>query len=361
MSGVTVMIMAGGTGGHVFPGLAVAAELATLDRRVVWMGTRRGLEARVVPQAGIDIEWISISGVRGASLGGWLLAHVRILRAVAQALRILRRVQPTAVLGMGGFVAGPGGLAAWLTGRPLLIHEQNSVPGTTNRYLARLAKRVFEAFPGSFGESGKAVCIGNPVRADVRRVQDPLPRLDGRWQQHQQRRLLVLGGSQGAQALNSTVPAAIALLPAGKRPQVWHQCGNQQEMVEAAYRKLGVAAQVTPFIDDMAAAYGWADLAVCRSGALTLAELAAVGLGALLVPFPFAIDDHQLRNAQHFAAQGAARIFEESGLSPKGLAGALLELLGQPDRLMEMARLARSQDHPHAARQLAIACAEVSR
>lgn len=360
MAESTVMILAGGTGGHVFPGLAVASELQRQGRAVIWMGTRRGIEATLVPAAGIPVEWITIAGIRGRGLTNWLAAPVRLVRALTQALSILIRVRPVAVLGMGGFVSGPGGVAAWLTRRPLIIHEQNSVAGTTNRLLARLAARVFEAFPNSFPDSIGAVQVGNPVRAALTRLEDPLVRLATRGSKAR-RRLLILGGSQGARSLNETVPAALALLPAADRPEIWHQAGGSAPQVVAAYERAGVEARVTEFIEDMAEAYSWADLAVCRAGALTLAELAAVGLGAILVPYPHAIDDHQHKNAEYFVARGAAELMPEAQLSPQSLATQLGELLPQLDRLLELARVSRALDYPAAAAQVAGACLELGR
>ncbi len=350
------MILAGGTGGHVFPGLAVADELRRLGRPVVWMGTRRGIEASIVPAAGIAVEWVSIAGIRGRGLASWLAAPVRLVRALWQAMVILARVKPAAVLGMGGFVSGPGGVAAWLTRRPLLIHEQNSVAGTTNRLLARIASVVFEAFPGSFSDSVGAIQVGNPVRPALRGLDDPVQRLASR-SAGQPRHLLILGGSQGARSLNDIVPKALALLPESQRPKVWHQAGRPAPQVRQAYQAVGVNAEVSEFIDDMAAAYAWADLAVCRAGALTLAELAAVGLGSILVPYPYAIDDHQLKNAEYFVRRGAAHLFVEAELDAKTLSEALHRLLSQGDRLVEMARVSRALDYPDAARRVAAACA----
>ena len=361
MKSPTVMIMAGGTGGHVFPGLAVASELRAAQSRVVWMGTRKGLEARLVPEAGIDMEWISISGVRGSGIVSWLLAPVRILRAVGQALKILRRVKPTAVLGMGGFVSGPGGVAAWLSRRPLLIHEQNSVPGTTNRLLARLASQVFEAFPGSFPATRHAECIGNPIRRELRSIGDPEERFPNRWKAQARRRILILGGSQGARKLNEVLPEALALVASDIRPEVWHQCGKDIATVESAYERLAIDARVSGFIDDMGSAYRWADLAVCRAGALTLGELAAVGMGAILVPYPFAIDDHQKKNAQYFQAHGAGLMLEEAEVTPQGLAEILAGMIADDDRLLKMAAAARSLDHEDATHRLATACIEAGR
>lgn len=355
MSSPLIMIMAGGTGGHVFPALAVAEILMARNQRVLWLGTRRGLEASLVPARGIDIEWISIAGIRGKGPAAWLTAPFKIVWAVVQALGILLRRRPGAVLGLGGFVAGPGGIAAWLTRRPLLVHEQNAVAGTTNRILARLARRVYEAFPASFPPAVDARTIGNPVRESIVAA--------GASRQAAIRRppqLLVLGGSQGALALNQTVPAALALMPAGARPLVRHQAGRSLAEAEAAYAAAGVTADCVGFIDDMAEAYAWADFVVARAGALTLAELAAAGVGALLVPFPHAIDDHQTRNAQHFAAAGAAVVLPQAELAPERLAAELERLLNDPAGLGQMGRSARALLRADAADELARACIELA-
>jgi len=345
-----VMIMAGGTGGHVFPGLAIADALRARDCNVVWLGTRTGLEARVVPERGIPIEFISIGGVRGKRLLAWLAAPFRVAAAVVQALAIVRRIRPSVVLGMGGFVAGPGGIAAWLTRRPLLIHEQNAVAGTTNRLLSRIASRVFEAFPGSFGRAG-AITTGNPVRPGITAV--------GRARRHdpadRRRHLFVFGGSQGAQALNETLPRAIAELDPAARPIVRHQAGRQAGQTRAAYAALGLDAEVTEFIEDMSSVYAWADLAVGRAGALTIAELAAAALGAILVPLPHAIDDHQRLNAEWFVRDGAGRIVPQAELTPERLARELADCL-QPDRIAVMSAAAGARAMPHATEQLAAAC-----
>jgi UDP-N-acetylglucosamine--N-acetylmuramyl-(pentapeptide) pyrophosphoryl-undecaprenol N-acetylglucosamine transferase len=347
--------MAGGTGGHVFPGLAVAAALRARDRTVVWLGTQRGLEARVVPPAGIDVEWISIAGVRGKGVLALLAAPFRIARALAQALGVLRRRRPAAVLGMGGFVAGPGGFAAWLTRRPLLLHEQNAIAGTTNRLLAPLATRIFAAFPGSFPGRRDDEVIGNPVRAAIVSSDSPRERLLAR--RTQRRRLLVVGGSLGARILNQTLPRALAAIPAERRPEVWHQAGRLgQEDARKAYLDAGVEARVEPFIEDVASAYRWADLVVARAGGITLAELAIVGVGAILVPFRAAIDDHQTRNAEHFTRSGAGEILSEQDLTPSALAAVLTSCLDNIDRLVAFAEAAREQAHADAAEKLAAAC-----
>lgn len=350
----TVLIMAGGTGGHVFPALAVAEVLRARSCRVVWLGTRSGIEARLVPAAGIPIEWVRVSGLRGKGLGSWLAAPLQLLQAHGDALGAIRRTRPDVVLGLGGFVAGPGGLAARLLGLPLVIHEQNAVAGLTNRILARFAHAVAEAFPGSFGPSVGAVPVGNPVRQAI----EALAAGAAARAPHAPRRLLVFGGSQGAAALNRIVPAALALLAPAERPAVLHQTGRERhEGVATAYRALGLQAEVREFIDDMAAAYAWADLAVSRSGALTVSELAAAGLPAVLVPFPAAVDDHQTRNARFLADRGAAVLLPEARLTPERLAAELRNLLGPDARdLTAMAEAARRAAAPGAAEQLADLC-----
>ncbi|HVY66027.1 MAG TPA: undecaprenyldiphospho-muramoylpentapeptide beta-N-acetylglucosaminyltransferase [Gammaproteobacteria bacterium] len=359
MTAGPIMIMAGGTGGHVFPGLAVADELKARHCDVVWLGTHRGLEARLVPQHGIEIEWITIAGVRGKGVLAWLAAPFRIAGAVLEALRALRRRRPSAVLGMGGFVSGPGGVAAWLARKPLLIHEQNSVAGTTNRLLAPLAQRVFEAFPGSFPAGVRAELIGNPVRRSLAPGEAPRARLTAR--RAERRRVLVIGGSQGARILNETLPRALAELPVAARPEVWHQAGRTGfEAARAAYAAAGVSARVVEFIEDMGAAYQWADLVVARAGALTVSELATIGVGAILVPFKAAIDDHQTRNARHFVGEGAGVLIAERDLTPAGLAAALRECLEDFDRLVAMAEAAHAKVQAAAAEKLAAACLEAA-
>jgi UDP-N-acetylglucosamine--N-acetylmuramyl-(pentapeptide) pyrophosphoryl-undecaprenol N-acetylglucosamine transferase len=351
----TAMVMAGGTGGHVFPALATARVLQRRGYDVVWLGTQRGIEARLVPAEGIPVEWLSVSGLRGKGWTTLLAAPFRLLVAVSQAVRAIRRHRPDVVLGAGGFASGPGGLAAWLLRRPLVVHEQNAVAGMTNRVLARLADRVLEGFPGSFGAGSKASRVGNPVRPEIAAIPAPERRYAGR---EGRCRLLVFGGSQGAARLNAVLPAAVAELPPDLRPEVLHQTGARGvEETAAAYRARGIEADVRAFIDDMAGAYGWADLAVCRAGALTVAELAAAGVPAVLVPFPAAVDDHQTRNAEYAVDAGAAVLLPESGLTPVSLAERLRDLLaaGRP-RLLEMARAARATAITDADERLAEAC-----
>lgn len=357
MSTGPIMIVAGGTGGHVFPGLAVAALLRERARAVVWMGTQKGLEARLVPQAGIEIEWISVSGLRGRGVLAWLLAPFRLVLAVGQALAAMRRRRPTAVLGMGGFVSGPGGLAAWLTGRPLLIHEQNAAAGAANRLLARLTRHIFEAFPASFPARFSAKLIGNPVRESILRLPPPALRFASR--ANGRRRLLVIGGSQGARTLNAEVPKAIALLSGDLTVEVWHQAGVGIDTARDGYAALN-NVRLEAFIEDMAGAYAWADLVVCRAGALTIAELAAAGVGAVLIPYPYAADDHQQKNAANFSANGAGILIAESELSAEKLASELATVLGDASLPLRMAERAREQARPHAAAELAEACIEIA-
>lgn len=354
-----VLIMAGGTGGHVFPALAVADRLRERETPVVWMGTQRGLEATLVPKAGIPMEWIGVSGLRGKGVRRLLEMPLMLSRALWQAGAILRRLRPRVVLGMGGFTSGPGGMAARSLGIPLVIHEQNAIAGLTNRWLARVADQVLQAFPATFPAARRAVTVGNPVRQAIASLPPPTERLIGRTGLP---RLLIVGGSQGALGLNQLVPQALALLAESERPDIWHQAGGQlHEAAETAYRAVGIPVRLTPFIDDMAAAYGWADLALCRSGALTVAELAAAGIGSILVPFPFAVDDHQTANAQFLERGGAALIRQQAELTPEILAGLLRELLSDRGRLRGMAEAARRLAQLEAAEQVASLCLEQAR
>lgn len=351
-----VLIMAGGTGGHIFPGLAVAAELSAQAIPVVWLGAHGGLETRLVPRQGIALETIAIRGVRGKGIVALLAMPLRLGVAVFSARRLLRRLRPRAVLSMGGYVAAPGGLAAWLARIPLVVHEQNRIPGSTNRLLARFARRVLAGFADAFPD---AEWVGNPVRREIATLAPPEARFATRAGAV---RLLVLGGSQGAHALNLHVPAALAQLPRTDRPEVRHQCGARHaDAAIAAYDRADVAATVEPFIEDMAAAYAWSDLVICRAGALTLAELAAAGLGAILVPYPHAIDDHQRANAEVLVAAGAATILVEDQLDAAHLAAILEPLLADPASRLRMARAARALARPDAAAHIAGVCLEVAR
>ena len=353
-----VLIMAGGTGGHVFPALAVAAELSARGIAVSWLGTQRGLEARVVPAAGYPLEIMRVSGIRGKGVMTMISAPFMLMVALFQALTIQLRLRPRAVLGMGGFAAGPGGVIAWLLRRPLLIHEQNSVAGMTNKWLAPLARVVMEAFPGSLPARRNAVHTGNPVRAEITRLPAPSERFAGR---SGALRVLVIGGSLGARALNEVMPAAVGQLAADQSVQVHHQTGSADlESVQAAYAALDVDARIDAtadaFIEDMAAAYSWADVVICRSGALTVAELAVVGVASILVPFPHATDDHQTGNARFLADAGAAILMPQDTMSAEKLAGLLGDFSRQRDMLLEMACRARELAMPDAARRVAEHC-----
>ena len=353
-----ILVMAGGTGGHVYPALAVAKALRRQSQDVVWLGTRKGLEARVVPDAGIDMEWLRIQGLRRKGLLALLAAPFALTWALIEALGVMLRRRPAAVLGMGGFASGPGGVAAWLTRRPLVIHEQNAAAGLTNRLLARLARVVLQAFPGSFSAGVGAETVGNPVREDIAAVPAPGERYPGR---AGPLHLLVLGGSQGALSLNRTVPAALALLPLKQRPVVRHQCGERTiDTARQAYRDTDIEVELTPFIDDMAAAYAWADLVVCRAGALTVAELCAVGLPALFIPYPSAVDDHQAKNARPLVDAGAAMLIDEATLSEFSLADSLRRWLAGRDELQSKATRARELARPDSLSRISSVCLELA-
>jgi UDP-N-acetylglucosamine--N-acetylmuramyl-(pentapeptide) pyrophosphoryl-undecaprenol N-acetylglucosamine transferase len=353
-----VLIMAGGTGGHVFPALALARQLRRQSLDVVWLGTRRGLEARVVPAEPIPVEWLSVGGVRGKGLLTLLAAPFRLAWALLQALRVMWRHRPLAVVGLGGFVTGPGGVAAWLARRPLIIHEQNAVAGFTNRCLAHLAHEVLEAFPGSFGPQVHARVIGNPVRAEISAIEPPATRFAGR---SGPIRILVIGGSQGATRLNTVVPYALARLGTASPVSVRHQAGARwHEAALRNYESAAARAEVTPFIEDMAEAYGWADLVICRSGALTISELAAAGLPAILVPFPAATDDHQTANARFLVSAGAAVLIPDRELTAERLAQELLRLCASRASLAAMAARARALARPQATEEFARTCLDVA-
>jgi UDP-N-acetylglucosamine--N-acetylmuramyl-(pentapeptide) pyrophosphoryl-undecaprenol N-acetylglucosamine transferase len=311
--GNRIVIMAGGTGGHVFPALAVAQTLIEKGWQVSWLGTQKGLESRVVPEQGIEIDWLSVAGVRGK---GWLskiTAVLLLVKACIQALKILRRRKPDVVLGMGGFVAGPGGVMAKLLGIPLIIHEQNRVPGTTNRLLARMANQVLEAFPGSFNKKMNATFTGNPLRKQFIGCAEHK-------EAHQGVNILIVGGSQGAKILNEVVPEALAALDSGAL-QIKHQTGTaMQDQVERRYKALGLNAEVRAFIEDMMSAYQWADLVICRSGAMTVSEVAAAGVPAIFIPLPNAIDDHQTANARYLTDAGAGLLLMQKDLNATTLA-----------------------------------------
>ena len=371
----TLMVMAGGTGGHVYPALAVADALRARGWDVFWLGTKAGLEARVVPAAGIDMVWVAMGGVRGKGLLKKLLLPAMLLVAFWQSLRAILARRPDVVLGMGGYSAFPGGMMASLLAKPLVIHEQNSVGGLTNRVLACLADRVLTAFPQAFrGERDKPIpCrkvdaewVGNPVRSDIvalaneQRADIAALGEQARAERSGPLRLLVVGGSLGASALNTLVPQALALLPADKRPQVVHQSGRQHlDVLRGNYAAAGVGADVRDYIEDMAAEYRACDVAICRAGAMTVAELACAGVPAVLVPFPFAVDDHQTGNAEFLSDAGAGWLMQQKELTAEKLAN----LIGDLDRatLAAMAGKARALAKPDATTRVADICEELAR
>ena len=355
MTGARVCIFAGGTGGHVFPALAVADRLREEGWSVSWVGTRRGIEARVVPCACLPLHFISSRRFRGARrVEGVAAAAVALVQAAA----ILLRIRPALVLGMGGFVSAPGGVAAWLLRRPLLIHEQNAIPGLANRVLARLATGIMESFSDTFSRRGKGWLrtTGNPVRAAVSVLPPPAERFAGRGR-GRALRVLVLGGSQGAEALNRSVPPAAARV--GRPLEIRHQAGEgQADATRERYREAGVEAVVTAFVDDVAEAYGWADVAVCRAGASTVAELSATGVGSILVPYPWAADDHQSANARFLEQRGAAYVVPEEGEIAPRLASLLGELASDRPRRLAMAEAAWRSGQRDAAERVAACCRE---
>lgn len=371
----TIMIMAGGTGGHIFPALAVAEYLQQQGWRVVWLGSRKGMEAKIVAERGYRMAWLSFSGVRGKGYARLLWLPMQLLRAFWQSAAALFRHRPEVVLGMGGYIAFPGGMMASLLNKPLVVHEQNSIAGLTNRVLAAVADKVLTAFPDPFdgaSESGAAhsrgrflaavlrpksfEIVGNPIRAEIAAVAPPEQRFAGREGALQ---LLVLGGSLGAQALNATVPRALALIPAAERPSVTHQSGAKHiEELRRQYSLAQVDAKLVPFIDDMAACYARSDLVLCRAGAITIAELAAAGVASVLVPFPHAVDDHQTRNARYLVEHGAAILLAQAELSAPKLA-ALLRAVDRGS-LLDMAQRARALARPDATQKVAQACMKLA-
>jgi UDP-N-acetylglucosamine--N-acetylmuramyl-(pentapeptide) pyrophosphoryl-undecaprenol N-acetylglucosamine transferase len=359
MSG-PVLVMAGGTGGHIFPGLAVADELRAQGVPVAWLGAAGGMETRVVPKHDIALHTVKVGGLRGKGMKTRLMAPLMLARALFDSLALLRKLRPRCVLSMGGYVAGPAGVAARLAGIPLVVHEQNAVAGYTNRKLASFAKRVLTGFPNVLPG---AEWVGNPVRASIAALPAPAVRFHARGGAP---RLLVLGGSLGARTLNNAVPKALALLAAHDvRPDVVHQTGERglQDAVDA-YTAAGVAANVVPFIEDMAGAYEWADVVVCRAGALTVAELCAAGLEAVLVPFPHAVDDHQTANARAMVDVGGARIVTDASLNEadaaRSLAQLLVDLFADRAQILTAASASRTLAKPDAASTIARHCMEVS-
>jgi UDP-N-acetylglucosamine--N-acetylmuramyl-(pentapeptide) pyrophosphoryl-undecaprenol N-acetylglucosamine transferase len=354
MSAGRIMIMAGGTGGHLFPALAVADYLRARGVEVRWLGARGGMESRLVPKHDYAIDYISIGGLRGNGLLGWLLAPYKINIAIFQALRLMLKFRPDAVLGMGGFVTGPGGVAALLMSKPLIIHEQNAIAGLTNRLLAKIADHVLQAFPNALKVKGVKT-VGNPIRQAITQI-ELAERTSGPLH------LLVVGGSLGAQALNVVIPQALARMSVASRPEVWHQCGERHlDAARSGYQQAAIEARVVPFIDDMAEAYRWADLVICRAGALTVSELAAAGIPSILVPFPHAVDDHQTANGQFLVRAGGAEMVQQSELSAEHLAAMLDKYCSEPqagrELLQGMSQRAKSLAKPQSTAEVANICA----
>jgi UDP-N-acetylglucosamine--N-acetylmuramyl-(pentapeptide) pyrophosphoryl-undecaprenol N-acetylglucosamine transferase len=349
----TIMIMAGGTGGHIFPALAVAHKLHDAGWRVVWLGNPDGMEARLVPQHGFEMVWVKFAALRGKGIGRKLMLPFNLLRGFWQGWKAIRQVRPNVVLGMGGYITFPGGMMAALSGVPLILHEQNSVAGLANKVLAGVADRIVTGFPDVFR---KGLWLGNPVRTEITQVAPPAERLAGR---SGALHLLVIGGSLGAKALNDLVPEGMGRLGAEDLPQIVHQAGEQHiEALKAAYAAVGVPAHCVPFIDDMAGAYEWADLVICRAGALTIAELAAVGVASILVPFPHAVDDHQTANAKFLVHAGGAFLLPQSELTADAIALIRNYSRGQ---LLEMAEKARSLAKPDATVDVVNLCTEIAK
>lgn len=350
-----VMIMAGGTGGHIFPALAVAEVLRQRNIPVVWLGSRNSMEERLVPSRGYEFIGLGVKGLRGKGIGTLLAAPFKLVWAVMQAAGAIRRKRPRAVLGLGGFASGPGGLAAVLLRKPLYVQEQNAIPGMTNRTLARFSRCVMEGFPGSFRNLKKPVLhTGNPVRQSVQEIPPPSVRFRDR---SGPVRLFVMGGSLGAQRLNEVVPQTLAMLDENQRPVVRHQTGEAHlQRTREAYQQAGIDAEVVAFIDDMAAVYGWADLVIARAGALTIAELAQAGLAAVLVPYPHAVDDHQTVNARVLVEREAAILIPDQTLTPERLRQELTALLADREKLLRMAKAAHALARPDAAERVAKVC-----
>jgi len=353
-----VLIAAGGTGGHVYPALAVADYLRDQNVKVTWVGTEKGLEYRVVPAANIPLEIISISGLRGKGLLNLFFVPLKLIVAIVQAVKIFVRIKPDVVLGMGGFVSGPCGLAAFILRKPLYLHEQNAIPGLTNKVLSYIATTVMQAFPNSFKGNKNIITLGNPIRKDISIITNPEERMAER---KDKIHVLIIGGSLGAQALNENVPQALSEVTKELQPDVWHQTGkNKLQSTIENYKKLNVEARVTEFIENMAEAYAWADLVICRAGALTISELANAGVGAILVPYPYAVDDHQTANAAYLTNVSAAILIQQEQLVPK-LKETLAELLQNGrTKLIDMAKAARELSKPNATQAVAEICLGVS-
>lgn len=359
-SPIHVLIATGGTGGHVYPALAVAEELMSRGVQVSWMGTQKGMESKILSSTSIPLYFISVSGLRGKGLAGWLLAPFKLSFAILQAILIINKHKPNVVLGMGGFVSGPGGLASWLLRKPLVIHEQNTIAGMTNKVLSKIASQVAQAFPGTFDENTGPLYVGNPVRSDIEKIPPPGQRFKKR--DDSTINVLVLGGSLGAKALNDTLPGVFKQLDKSCSLNIIHQTGLKHlKSAQQSYSDAAVNARVVDYIDDMCEVYQWADLVICRSGALTVSEIAAVGLAAIFIPYPYAVDDHQYFNAKFLVDARAAKIIRQSEMQGSELLPLLESLVcNGREKLIEMAKCAREYAMPEAASKVADLCCKMA-
>ena len=350
MKNKRALIVAGGTGGHVFPGLAIANELQDRDYLVHWLGTLNGIESTLVPKNGIELHTIPIDGVRGKGIKGYLLAPVKIIQSTLMAYKVIKSFGPSMVFGLGGYVAGPAGLASKIARIPLFIHEQNAIAGSTNKILARFASKVFTAFPNILGSS---IWIGNPIRKELENLNNHTFTLD---MVNQKVNVLVLGGSRGAQAINEIMPKALRHLN-NEKISVWHQTGkNKKDTTVELYKDVVCENRVEEFIDDMSQAYSWSHIVVCRAGALTVSELAAVGVGSVLIPFPYAIDDHQTHNAKFLEDAGAAILVQQSDITLESFVSILQDLIDNPKKIEAMAKQAKSKAKLGVAKKIVDAC-----
>lgn len=348
-----ILIFAGGTGGHVYPALAVAKKLEQKNIPIIWVGTKKGIESKVVAKAGFRIEWILVSGLRGKGFNTYLIAPIKLTLAALQVIWLLLKHRPCAVLGMGGFVSGPGGLIAALFRRPLIIHEQNAIAGLSNRILASFAKNILTGFPSTFVRKNTE-CVGNPVREEITHIYREYEIAEPA---NRPIRILITGGSLGAQVFNKVVPLAVAQIPEQERPEIWHQTGEHKlGYAQEQYKHCDVKARVDAFIESMHEAYGWADLVICRAGAITVAELAIAGVGAILVPYPYAVDDHQTANGSVLEKASAAILIQEKDLNEMVLANLLQDLSLYRSKLKGLAKATHKFAKPNAADDVAKVC-----
>jgi len=354
----TLLVMAGGTGGHIFPGIAVADKLKAMGWNIHWLGTAKRMEATIVPEHGYDISFINIAGLRNKNWKEWLKTPFKLMLSVYQSIQIIRKIKPDVVIGMGGYASAPGGVAAWILGIPLVLHEQNAVAGMSNRFLSKIASRVLSAFPGAFAENVKHQVIGNSLRSDIIAIENVIPP-----QPASTKKVLVVGGSLGAQILNTTVPQAMNQIKL-QSINVWHQTGKgNQDVVLESYEKYGLPedkVKVTEFIEDMAEAYQWADVVICRAGALTVSELAMAAKPAVFIPLPHAVDDHQTKNAMYLVERGAAKLIPQAEFNGTTLAQMLNSLFISDTVVQKMAKAAHDAAHADATTNVADICVELA-